>query len=155
MGRIDYYHEQNAPKATRIVPAVSAVIRNEQQILLQQRSDNGKWALPGGNVDCGESVLEAIKREIREETGLEIIVDRISGVYSDPNHIIAYTDGEIRQQFSICFAAESTGGLLHKSDESLAVSWVHIDKLDDYDIHPAQRVRIDDALQDRKSAFIR
>ncbi|WP_366248925.1 NUDIX domain-containing protein [Terribacillus aidingensis] len=154
MSRIDYY-EENAPKANKIVPAVSAVICNDQQILLQQRSDNGKWSLPGGNVDIGESVLEAIKREVKEETGLEVIVKRITGVYSNPDHIIAYTDGEVRQQFSICFAAEAAVGQLRKSDESFAIAWVQINKLDDYDIHPAQRIRIADALKNCKSAFIR
>ena len=155
MGGIDYYHEKNAPEAKKIVPAVSAVVRHDQQVLLQQRSDNGKWSLPGGNMDIGESVLEAIKREVKEETGLEITVDRISGVYSDPNHVIAYTDGEVRQQFSLCFVAEAVSGQLRISDESFAISWVQIDKLDDYDIHPAQRVRIADALKNCKSAFIR
>ncbi|MFP7494507.1 NUDIX domain-containing protein [Terribacillus saccharophilus] len=155
MGRIDYYHEENAPKPKRIVPAVSAVIRNDQHILLQQRSDNGKWALPGGNMDPGESIQHAICREVIEETGLDISVERIIGVYSDPNHIIAYTDGEVRQQFSICFAAEVSGGKLRKSEESFAVAWVHIGKLDDYDIHPAQRIRIMDALKNCIGAFIR
>ncbi|MFP7170302.1 NUDIX domain-containing protein [Terribacillus sp. 7520-G] len=155
MSRTDYYHEENAPEAQKIVPAVSAVIQNGQYILLQQRSDNGKWSLPGGNMDAGESVLEAIIREVKEETGLICIMDRITGIYSDPRHIIAYSDGEVRQQFSICFAGKPVGGEVCKSEESFDIAWVHIDILDDYDIHPAQRIRIADALKNCKSAFIR
>ncbi|MFS0560613.1 NUDIX domain-containing protein [Terribacillus sp. 179-K 1B1 HS] len=155
MNRIDYYHVKDAPQAQKIVPAVSAVIQNNQHILLQQRSDNGKWSLPGGNMDIGESILEAIKREVIEETGLECNIDRITGVYSDPNHIIAYDDGEVRQQFSICFTGKAVAGELRKSDETFHIAWVPINELDDYDIHPAQRVRIEDSLKDRKSAFIR
>ena len=77
--------EADATKATQIRPAVAAVIHNgDGRILLQRRSDNGLWGLPGGSVEIGESVRDAIVREVREETGLTVEVLRLIGVYSDP-----------------------------------------------------------------------
>src|SRR5438045_8375170 len=67
-----------------IRPGVSAIILTPEGLLLQRRSDNGLWGLPGGGVEPGESVSEAIVREVREETGLEVAPGRLVGVYSAP-----------------------------------------------------------------------
>jgi ADP-ribose pyrophosphatase YjhB (NUDIX family) len=77
--------EADVTKARELRPGVAAVIPNgEGRILLQRRSDNGLWGLPGGSVEIGESVRDAILREVREETGLSVEVVRLIGVYSDP-----------------------------------------------------------------------
>jgi ADP-ribose pyrophosphatase YjhB (NUDIX family) len=66
------------------------VVTNDAgEILLQRRSDNDLWALPGGTMDLGERIAETVVREVREETGLEVEVTGIVGVYSDPGHVIA------------------------------------------------------------------
>jgi ADP-ribose pyrophosphatase YjhB (NUDIX family) len=62
----------------------AVVLDGEGRILLQRRSDNGLWGLPGGSVEIGEAVRDAIKREVREETGLTVEVVRLIGVYSNP-----------------------------------------------------------------------
>jgi len=67
---------------------------------------------------------EAAVREVLEETGFEIRVLTVSGIYSDPRHVIEYDDGEIRQEFSIVFEAEPIGGELRESAESTSVRWV-------------------------------
>jgi mutator protein MutT len=73
MARIGHYNEPDAPKPNSMVPAVSAVVVNEAgDILLQRRSDNGFWALPGGAVELGESAGQAIVREVKEETGVDV-----------------------------------------------------------------------------------
>ncbi|QHZ48460.1 NUDIX domain-containing protein [Bacillus sp. NSP9.1] len=156
MKRTDYYHDVDAPRPQHIVPAVSAVVINEEkQILLQKRVDNNKWSLPGGNMEPGESISEAIKREVLEETGLNVEVIKLIGVYSDPNHIIAYQDGEVRQQFSICFFCKPKSGTLIISEESKEVSYINIKELDSLSIHPSQQLRIKDALSFKNEAYIR
>ena len=106
MARTEHYHDPSAPKANSIVVAVSVFARDDRgRVLLIQRTDNGLWSLPGGGQEVGESVAETAVRETREETGIRVEVFGMVGVYSDPGHVIEYSDGEVRQQFSLCFRA--------------------------------------------------
>ena len=119
MGRRDYYDDPAAPAANSLVPAASAVVLDDQgRILLHRRRDNDRWALPGGKMELGESIGECAIREVREETGLDVQLIGIVGIYSDPKHVFSYDDGEVRQEFSICFLASVTGGDLSTSEES-------------------------------------
>ena len=78
-------HETDVTRAREIRPGVAAIIQDgDGRILLQQRSDNGLWGLPGGSVEIGESVRDAIVREVRGESGLTVEVIRLVGIYSDP-----------------------------------------------------------------------
>ncbi|WP_280254942.1 NUDIX hydrolase [Nocardia wallacei] len=144
MARTEYYNDPNAPQPNSIVVAATAFVLNEnRQVLMIQRSDNGRWAIPGGGQDFGETIEETAVRETREETGIDIVITGLVGIYSNPNHVMAYTDGEVRQQFSICFRARPTGGQMHTSLESPNVRWVAQSELDEMNIHPSVRLRID------------
>jgi mutator protein MutT len=154
MARIDHYYEADAPKPNSMVPAVSAVVVNEAgEILLQRRADNGFWALPGGAVELGESAAQSVVREVKEETGLDVEPTGIVGIYSDPNHVIEFSDGEVRQQFSVCFTARLIGGAPATSDESTAVRFVAPAELGGLSMHPAQRLRIRHFIERRSTPF--
>lgn len=106
MSRIDYFRDPNAPQANSVVPSVTAVVRDDAgRLLLIHKTDNDLWALPGGGHDIGERIGDTAVREVAEETGIDVEVDSIVGLYTDPEHVLAYDDGEVRQQFSICFRA--------------------------------------------------
>jgi ADP-ribose pyrophosphatase YjhB (NUDIX family) len=93
MGRVDYYHDPSAPSANSLVVGSSAVTTDDEgRILLQKRSDSGNWALPGGTMDIGETFAQSAIREVNEETGFDVRIDRIIGIYSDPGHIFAYDE---------------------------------------------------------------
>ncbi|HZI97616.1 MAG TPA: NUDIX domain-containing protein [Actinomycetales bacterium] len=156
MARIDYFNDPNAPVANSIVPSVTAVVvDNTGDLLLVHKTDNDLWALPGGGVDPGESVSEAVLREVLEETGMDVEVVRLSGVYTNPRHVMAYDDGEVRQQFSLCFVARLLGGTLTTSSETSEVAFVPPERLDDLTIHPSMRLRIDHGLDPtRNSVYI-
>src|SRR5215213_9012902 len=146
MGRVDYYHDANAPKANSLVPGASAIITDDQgRILLQRRSDNARWALPGGAMDIGETIV----REVREETGLEVKPEDIVGVYSDPGHVFAYDDGEVRQQFSVCFVCRIVGGELQVSKESSEVAFLSPEEIEGLEMHESIRLRIQHYLERR------
>lgn len=155
MPRVEYYNDPNAPRANSIVVAVTAFILDDQdRVLLIQRSDNRLWAIPGGAQDIGESIAETVVRETREETGIDVEVTGIVGVYTNPQHVMAYDNGEVRQQFSLCFRALPTGGTLHTSSESTHVRWVSRDELDELDIHPSMRLRIQHGYANRPEPYI-
>lgn len=85
MGRTEYYDDPNAPKANSIVVAVTAFITDDQdRVLLIQRTDNGRWAMPGGQQEIGETITQTAIRETKEETGIDIEITGLIGIYSDP-----------------------------------------------------------------------
>jgi ADP-ribose pyrophosphatase YjhB (NUDIX family) len=139
-----------------IRPGVAAVIFEGERVLLQRRDDNGRWGLPGGGVEPGESVRDAIVREVREETGLEIEPLRLIGVYSDPaNHqIVAYPDGNVIHYVSAVFECAVRGGTLACGTESLELGLFAPEALP-ADTLPISRIRIVDALARQVGAFVR
>ncbi|WP_407568262.1 NUDIX domain-containing protein [Arsenicicoccus dermatophilus] len=147
MTRIDYIDDPNAPQANSVVPSVVAIVQDEAgRVLLIHKTDNGKWALPGGGHDIGETITDTVIREVKEETGYDVEVVTLTGTYTSPGHVMAYDDGEVRQQFSLAFRARLTGGEAATSSESDRVEWIHPDELHALDMHPSMRQRIEDAL---------
>jgi 8-oxo-dGTP pyrophosphatase MutT (NUDIX family) len=155
MARIDYLNDSNAPRANSLVPAASAIVMNgEGKILLHRRSDNTLWGLPGGAMEVGESIGETVVREVKEETGLDVVPEYIVGIYSNPKHVIAFSDGEVRQEFSICFACRIVGGELRVSEESFEVSFFTPDEAGRLPMHESNRMRIRHYLEHRAQPYI-
>jgi ADP-ribose pyrophosphatase YjhB (NUDIX family) len=147
MARVDYLNDPNAPKANSIAVAVSAFIQDDEgRILMIRRTDNDLYSIPGGQLEIGETLAQAAVREVREETGIECEVTGVIGLYSNPNHLIAYDDGEVRQEFSICFRATPAGGKVRTSSESKEVMWVTPGDIDKLSMHPSILLRVDHAL---------
>lgn len=147
MGRRDYYDDPNAPKPNSLVPAASAiVVDDEGRILLHRRQDNNMWALPGGKMEFGETLAGCAIREVEEETGLHVEVTSIVGIYTDPKHVFAYDDGEVRQEFSICFLTRVIRGELAVSDESFEVAFHTPEHVEQLPMVDSIRVRVTDYL---------
>ncbi len=155
MGRIDYLNDPNAPPANSIVPSVTAIVTDRPgRLLMVHRTDNDLWSIPGGAMDLGESIADAAVRETKEETGLDVEVTGIVGIYTNPRHVMAYDDGEVRQQFSVCFTTRLLGGQLRTSTETSEVRFVERDDLDGLNIHPSIRLRIRHYLEARPAPYI-
>lgn len=139
-----------------IRPGVAAVIFEDGRVLLQRRDDNGRWGLPGGAVEPGESVQTAVVREVQEETGLVVEPLRLIGVYSDPaNHqVVTYPDGNVIHYVSSVFECAVRGGALACGAESLELGYFAPDALPD-DTLAISRIRIVDAVAGRVEAFVR
>lgn len=146
--RIDYYDDPEAPAANSLVPSANVVVTNDAgQVLMIKRSDNDNWAVPGGAMDLGESLVQAAVREAREETGIDCEITGLVGIYTDPKHVILYTsDGEARQEFSVVFTARAIGGAPTPSNESTEVQWKARAELADLPMDRSMRMRIDHFL---------
>ena len=154
--RIDYYGDPDAPRANSLVPSVNVVVTNDAgDVLLIRRSDNGNWALPGGAVDLGESLSQAAVRETQEETGVDCEITGLSGIYTDPGHVILYTsDGEARQEFSIVLTGRATGGQPTPSSETCEVRWAAQHDLETYDMDRSMRLRVRHYAEHRNHPYI-
>ena len=146
MVRLDYWHDPAAPTPNSLVVAVSAVVVDAGRLLVIRRTDNDLWSIPGGGMEPGGTVSEAVIREVREESGYNVKPTRLVGVFSDPAHVIAYDDGEVRQAFSLCFNCTLIAGTARTSSETSVVEWIRLTELDQFDIHQANRERVQVAL---------
>jgi len=148
--------EREYERALGIRPSVSAVIFDRRgRLLLQQRSDGGQWGLPGGSIEIGESVTDAVRREVREETGLVVAVRRLIGVYSDPaRQVVRYQDGNVWHYVNVCFECAVRGGALQTCDETLALEYVPPRRLP-ATILSNHKIRIRDACARRVAPFVR
>lgn len=100
---------------------VTGVLPDEQgRLLLVRRADNGHWVLPGGGVDSGERVVEAVVREVEEETGIHVKPVNLIGIYSNPHVVISYEHGARKYHVvSIMFLCEPMYGEPRVTEETL------------------------------------
>ena len=138
-------------------PGASALIFDEarERILLTRREDNGRWCLPGGGMDPGESAAEACVREVSEETGLEVKVTKLVGIYTSPDLLIEFPDGNKIQPVAFSFEVEITGGELGLSGETTDFGWYTVAEMEAMDTVENHVERIHDAVKNRPEAVFR
>jgi 8-oxo-dGTP pyrophosphatase MutT (NUDIX family) len=147
VGRVEYWNDPAAPKPNSLVPACGILaVDDVGRVLLQRRRDTGQWAIPMGKQELGETPSQCAIRETQEETGVLTEITGILGVYSDPGHIVAYTDGEIRQEWELILLGRPVSGSPAVNDEASDVRWVTPADLEGLDIHPTQWRQLRDWL---------
>ncbi len=122
-----------------VIPGVRGLIFNDRkEVLLELQAHFNTWSLPHGCVDVGDSALDALKREVKEETGLSITSAEPFGLYTDPKYSVTYPNGDQVQTFTVAFLVKSwTGELIIDGEEVLELGFFPLDKLPEpiYDIH--------------------
>lgn len=125
------------------------VLDKEGRVLLEQRKDCGLWCFPGGMIEAGEEIKETAVREVREETGLDVRVTGLLGVYSMTQHrIITYPDTGTFRLIDVVLSAEITGGKLQCSSESFEVRFFEKNQLPELLPRAAQPIM--DALEGKR-----
>lgn len=119
------------------VSVAGVVVDDQDRVLLIQRRDNGKWEPPGGVLELNETFEEGVQREVLEETGVHIVVDRVTGVYKNLNRGIV----------ALVFRCSLAAGRPRETAESMSVKWVHRSEVNSMMIE-AYAVRVTDAFTD-------
>jgi len=144
MAGIEHFNDPDAPRANSLVVAVTVFVMDEHdRVLLVHRADAERWELPGGAQEVGEYIAATAVRTTRAQSGIDVEVTGLVGVYSNPHHVVEFANGEVRQQFSLCLRARYLGGVPAGGDGIGEVRWVPSDALDDLPIHPSTRLRVD------------
>jgi len=126
----------------------------KEKVLLVRRVDNGKWAVPGGYMEAGESFSEACKREVIEETGLEVNIKRLIGIYTSPNLLLEYSDGNKWQLVVFHFDAELVSGELRLSEETTEFGYFSLSEINVLDMNGLDRKRVVDGFAGLQYAVI-
>ncbi len=134
----------------------SAAIFDEQgRIFLTRRADNDQWCLPGGGMDAGESAAEACEREVWEETGLRVHVQRLVGVYSHPDQLVVYPDGNMAHIVALHFEAKILSGVPVLSQETTDFGYFTLEEVAQLEMFGRHRERIIDTLENHPEARIK
>lgn len=136
---------------SRPVPAAAGVVFRDAEVLLVRRKASpyaGRWSLPGGAVELGETVHDAVVREVREETGLDVEPKEVVGVY---DNIITEGDRVRFHYLLVDFLCRLIGGELDPGSDASAAEWVPPEDLEGVDLTPLAREAIEEArgIRDR------
>lgn len=149
------YGERLGKQGTIRLGCSAIVFDGHGGILLTRRADNGQWCLPGGQIESGESVAEACEREVLEETGLQVHVTRLVGVYSHPDQLVVYPDGNKAQIVALHFEAEVTGGELGLSNETTQAGYFTPEEIQGMELFGRHKERVNDTLENHPQALIK
>jgi len=120
------------PASPRV--GVGAVVLDADRVLLVKRGGTtlpGKWSIPGGLVELGETTREAVRREVAEECGLDIELVDVCGVL---DRVVRDADGRVRYHWVLVdYLAVAHGGTLCAGDDAAEARWVRIDEVGTYD----------------------
>ncbi|MBR2289924.1 MAG: NUDIX domain-containing protein [Clostridia bacterium] len=129
------------------MPCAGCAIIKDNQILLQKRNDNGKWALHGGSLELGETFLEAVQREVKEEINVEIVNPKLVNMYSGEDmHFFYPNNDEVYGVAAIYLVQEYKGELKFDPEEVLEIKWFDINDLPE-NLHTVDIKPIKDAIE--------
>jgi len=117
------------------VSVAAVVVDGQGRALLIQRRDNARWEPPGGVLELGEAITAGLRREVREETGLEVEPERLTGVYKNMS----------RGVVTLVFRCHAGGGTITETDEATACRWASADEVRER-VAEAQAIRVLDGL---------
>ena len=104
-----------------LMPSVAALVRDGAGLILfQRRADDGRWSLPAGSIDPGETPAQAIVREVHEETGLHVEPVSIAGVFGGAPYQMHYSNGDVVEYTVTVFECRTLGGELGGLDDETA-----------------------------------
>jgi 8-oxo-dGTP pyrophosphatase MutT (NUDIX family) len=151
-----FYRDPNAPRPNRpIGVGVLALIERDGRLLMELRSDCGRWGFVGGAVEVDESLEDALRRETLEETGLVVTGEELFAVLPGPSRIVRYPDGNVVRLMTFVYRAEVEDfGTLQRSDESEELRFFRPEELEELDVIETSRPVLDAYLDPPPGLFV-
>ncbi len=136
-----FYGDPNAPRPNRpIGVGVLALIQGDGALLMEKRSDCGRWGFVGGAVEVEESLEEALRRETLEETGLVVVGEELFAVFPGPSRVVRYPDGNVVRLMTFVYRVEVEDvGTLRRSEESEELRFFRPEELQGLDVIETSR----------------
>ncbi|WP_078380774.1 NUDIX hydrolase [Sutcliffiella halmapala] len=154
MDYINYLRAMVGQEKVIMVVAGAFVLNKESQLLLQRRTDNGHWGLPGGFMDLGESVQDTARREVLEETGIKLEELELFGIYSGPMYDKTFANGDQVSMVQILFTCNQfKGELVEHNLESLENKFFSLNELPE-NLFNEHRIFIEDFLSKKTKPII-
>jgi 8-oxo-dGTP pyrophosphatase MutT (NUDIX family) len=142
-----WYRDPAAPEPNRpLRVGAVALIERDGAVLVERRADDGSWGLIAGAVEAYESIVEALRREIYEESALLVAPAELLGIFSEPSRIVGYADGNVYRVLAIAFVVTVCDGDPVRSEESLELRFVPRVELLSLDLTPAHRAIVETYL---------
>jgi len=141
-------------KSGKLRVACSAMIMEDEKVLLFRRTDNNQWSLPGGGLNSGESVSECCIREVLEETGLVVKLEYLIAIYSNPNILVSYEDGNAYHIIVFHFATSYVSGKLSINDEAIEFKYFSKNEIETLDLIDIHKLRIQDYYLNNNKVII-
>lgn len=130
MGYVDWIRSRVGQRKVFLAGTAVVVRDLDEKVLVHRRGDDGTWALPGGVLERSERLEVNARREVREETGHDLVDLRLVGVYSEPDIDVIYPNGDQVQQFIVAFEANTASPPVGiDSYETMEVAWFTADRL--------------------------
>ncbi|MCB0017958.1 MAG: NUDIX domain-containing protein [Anaerolineales bacterium] len=126
-----------------------------KKVLLVKRVDNGRWVVPGGYMEAGENLTETCKREVWEESGIEIQVGRLIAVYTNPHMLLTFPDGNKWQLVVMHFAGTVCGGQLTASEETVQAGFYSQEEISQLNLGEFDRLRVADGWRLQEATLLR
>ncbi|MEU4444658.1 NUDIX domain-containing protein [Actinosynnema sp. NPDC050801] len=118
------------------VSVAGIVVDDVGRVLVIRRRDNGRWEPPGGVLEIAETFEEGVRREVLEETGISVRVERLTGVYKNMRRAVV----------ALVYRCTPLGGVSRTTDEAAAVRWMTLDEVRET-MTPAYAIRVTDAFE--------
>ncbi len=128
---------------------------DKAKVLLVRRSDNHQWCLPGGFMQAGETIAEACEREVWEETGLTVQANRFVGIYSNPNILATYENGDKFHVVVALCEVEILSGEMKTSDETTPVKFFQQDEIEDLGLADFHQEQIRDGFAFHRNTLLK
>ena len=126
------------------------MIERDGTLLLERRSDCGRWGFVGGELEVEESLEEGLRREVFEETGLVVTGGELFAVFPGPSRVVRYPDGNVVRLMSFVYRVQVEGfGTLRRSDESEELRFFRREELPELDVIETSRPVLDAYLGSR------